>query len=174
MKRITDERYELESWPVNITRIKHNSMTCGHHTKDQQSCQNYRTVTESGANALNFDHISQSRWKCDQMGEREKPQAPNGITCAKDHDAKYRFNTWLNCSFYLPQKCNLSQPFCKFLASIGEVICHVQPLYLPEEEEAICLVKHLLFPSFQKKMSGTETVLSFLLQIPYRPPTSCL
>ena len=43
---------------MTVTGIKQKVMTCGYHTKDQQSCGNYRAVAESGANALNFYHIS--------------------------------------------------------------------------------------------------------------------
>lgn len=50
----------LELLLVNVTEIiGRNIMTCGYHTKNQQSCGNYRVVAESSSNALNFDHISQ-------------------------------------------------------------------------------------------------------------------
>ena len=63
-----------------------------------------------------------------------KPQAQNGITCAKT-DTKPRFNTWPNCHFSLPQICHLSGPVWSFLASTNEVICHMSPLYHPEKVE---------------------------------------
>ena len=34
-------------------------MTCEYHAEDQKNLENFRAVTESGGNALNFDHISQ-------------------------------------------------------------------------------------------------------------------
>ena len=34
-----------------------------------KSCKNYREVGESGANALNFDHISKLSWVPDQKRE---------------------------------------------------------------------------------------------------------
>ena len=50
----------LELLTVNVTQIiGKNMMTYGYHTKDQQTCGNYRVVAESSSNALNFDHISQ-------------------------------------------------------------------------------------------------------------------
>ena len=33
-----------------------------------KSCENYRAVANSGANVLNFDHISQLSWESDQNG----------------------------------------------------------------------------------------------------------
>ena len=43
-------------------------MTCEYHAEDQKNLENFRAVTESGGNALNFDHISQLSWESDQKG----------------------------------------------------------------------------------------------------------
>ena len=58
----------LGLWPVNVTGIKRNIMTSGYHTQDQQSCKNYGVVAKSGANALNFDHVSQLGWEFIKRG----------------------------------------------------------------------------------------------------------
>lgn len=46
-------------------------MTYGYHAKDPQKL---RAVAESGANALNFDHISQLTWESDQKGVMVKKE----------------------------------------------------------------------------------------------------
>lgn len=51
---------------MNIRGIKQNTVTYAYHTKDQQKLW---VVAERGANALNFDHISQLNWEDGKKGE---------------------------------------------------------------------------------------------------------
>lgn len=71
------------------------------------------------------------------------------------------------CSSSLPQKCSLTQPVRNFLISTSEVICHMSPLHLPNEDEIIHLIRPPA-PPLQGKVTLSETILSFLL-----PVTTC-
>lgn len=53
--------------------------------RTNKSCENYRVITVSGTNALNFYYISQLIWKSDQKGGivKKKQQVQNRVTCAK-------------------------------------------------------------------------------------------
>lgn len=62
-------------------------MTCEYHTEDEQkTCENFR-ATGSGANALNFDHISQLRVRSKgrnwlkKEGERERAGLKRNHLC---------------------------------------------------------------------------------------------
>ena len=71
------------SWDLWILHgLSKNIMTYEYHTKHQQKLQ---AIVESGANALYFDHVSQTSWECDQKGDtvKKKQQAQNGVTHAK-------------------------------------------------------------------------------------------
>ena len=72
--------------------------------------------------------ISSNRWQrepCHLCGMLLRPcQKENHWTkmvslslVLKAHDTKPRFNTWPNCSFDLPQKCDLNQPVWNFLVN---------------------------------------------------------
>ena len=61
-------------WPVNMLVIKQKKkkkmpLTVNYTQMMNKSCKNYREVGESGANALNFDHISKLSWEPDQRGK---------------------------------------------------------------------------------------------------------
>ena len=51
----------LESWPVNITEIqrKKKVLICEYTQRINKTCEKYRAAAENGADALNFDPISQ-------------------------------------------------------------------------------------------------------------------
>lgn len=92
---------------------------------------------------------------------KRKPQAQNGIACAKGHDSKPRLDMWLNSSFDLPQNCNLNQPvWDQFLVSTDEVMCPVGPLRLPlpPQEETIHVIQINTGP---QKMSWPKIFLFF-------------
>lgn len=59
-------------------------MTNGHHTKDQQSFEDFRALAEGDADALTFYQLSQteSLIKRGELLKRNK-QTQNGVTCGK-------------------------------------------------------------------------------------------
>ena len=62
-----------KTWPVNMLEIKQKKkkkpLTVNNTQMMNKSCKNYREVGESGANALNFDHIPKLSWVPDQKRE---------------------------------------------------------------------------------------------------------
>ena len=63
-----------------------------------KSCENYREVGESGANALNFDHISKLSWEHDQTGKllKKRQQVQDRATLGRSNASKPRLNTLSN------------------------------------------------------------------------------
>ena len=82
---VTEPNEAIKSWSTNITQ------------KVSRNCKNYRTVSESGANALNFDHITQLGWESDQKGKLRQ-QAQHWVTCAKPYNRKPRLTCNLNAA----------------------------------------------------------------------------
>ena len=79
-------------------------MAYEYHAEDQQSCEKYRVVVESGISVLNFDHISQLGWEFDwNWGMVKKKQAQGGVTCPQDSKPR------LNFSFSPSQESELKQ-----------------------------------------------------------------
>lgn len=89
--------------------------------------------------------------------------AQDGVTCAKVHDAKPRFNTKLNCSYDLPRNVILINQF-----SVQHQWGHWSgrssrpPTPPPEGEEAICTINPVLFPTLQKEGVLAQNKLFFL------------
>lgn len=61
------------------------------------------------------------------------------------------------------QKCNLNQPVWNFLVSTNEVICHLGLLQASEEEEAICMINPLQFPSPHERGHHVPKIILFFL-----------
>ena len=79
------------------TELSNKVMIYKYHTKGSRNCKNYRAVSESGANALNFDHIPQLGWESDQKAKLRQ-QAQHSVTCAKPYNSKPRLTPNLNAA----------------------------------------------------------------------------
>lgn len=65
-------------------------MICDYHTAEAV----YRVVTESGTNALNFDHISQAMHLIKRRELlKKRQQGKNAVAYAKSHASKPRLDT---------------------------------------------------------------------------------
>ena len=65
---------------------------------------------------------------------KRKPQAQNGITCAKAHESKPRLKADLTAVSTSPRNVSMDQSGI-FWSSTSKVICHMGPLHAPEEEK---------------------------------------